>query len=250
MAEGVDNNTSSSIEQNRRHYDKYKGLDPDKVGIVATRFKEIAESGKEGYEQLAIMYMILQQKLIEQTRRSAIFEKRYEIMKNENFTDDLTGLPNSKGYKDFVEGLKVLDIESSLTVVYIDVDNLKNINDDSEKGHECGNNAIKRVAKALNDTIRKDDFVFRDGGDEFCLILYDADEKVAQYVIDRATAHLDGINEIENVEPKYNMDIVFSYAIKGVEKDKDIDIAIDEAKGRADNKMQEKKKERRLMYEK
>lgn len=249
MAEGVDS-TSSSSEQNRRHYDKYKGLDPNKVGIVADRFKQITGSGKEGYEQLAVMYMILQQKLIEQTRRAAIFEKRYEIMKDENYTDGLTGIPNYKGYVNFISELKKLDVDSSITVVFVDMDDLKKYNDDPEKGHAWGDEAIKRVAKVLDDTIRKDDFVFRKGGDEFCLILYDVDEKVSQSVMDRATSLMNEVNEDRNSKTIFNMNIEFSYAIQGVKKDKDIDIAIEEAKGRADNKMQEKKKEKRLMYEK
>ena len=249
MAEGVDN-TGSPVEQNRRYYDELKGLDPDKVKIVASRFKEIGEKGKEGWKKLAVMYMLLHEKMIEQARRAAISEKGYEIMKNELLTDRLTGIPNSDGYDHFVKELNELNIESSTTVVYIDMDNLKKYNDDSKKGHVWGDEGIKRVARVLNKTIRKDDFLFRIAGDEFCLILYDADENVAQTVMDRASSFMDGENEDRNAKQEFIMDISFTYATQLVEKDKDIDIAIEEAKGRADNKMQEKKKEKRLMYEK
>ena len=218
--------------------------------LVADRFKQITEGGNEGYEQLAIMYMLLQKKMAELARRAAIFEKRYEIMKAENFKDGLTGIPNNNGYLNFISELKKLDIDSPITVVFVDMDDLKKYNDDPEKGHSWGDEGIKRVAKALDDTIRKDDFVFRKGGDEFCLLLYDADEKTAQSVMDRASSEMVGINEERNSKTIFKMNIEFSYAFQMVEKDKELDVAIEEAKGKADNRMQEKKKERRLLYEK
>lgn len=55
-------------------------------------------------------------------------------------------------------------------VAVIDIDNLKPLNDSF--GHAAGDVAIRAVARALRATIRADDMLFRWGGDEFLLLLF------------------------------------------------------------------------------
>jgi diguanylate cyclase (GGDEF)-like protein len=63
------------------------------------------------------------------------------------------------------------------SVVYFDVDNMKQIND--THGHAAGDAALLQVAQALADNIRTTDFVGRLGGDEFGVLLVQADEERA-----------------------------------------------------------------------
>jgi diguanylate cyclase (GGDEF)-like protein len=59
--------------------------------------------------------------------------------------------------------------EMSGTVVMVDVDHLKRIND--REGHAAGDEAIRAVANAIRSRVRADDLLFRWGGDEFLVVL-------------------------------------------------------------------------------
>ncbi len=60
------------------------------------------------------------------------------------------------------------------TVLYFDVNNLKRIND--QHGHAAGDAALKKIAEVLLTNVRESDVVGRLGGDEFGVILTQADE--------------------------------------------------------------------------
>ncbi len=63
-------------------------------------------------------------------------------------------------------------------VLYFDVNGMKQINDNM--AHAAGDAAIKHVAKMLSDNVRESDIVGRLGGDEFGVILANADQAAAQ----------------------------------------------------------------------
>ena len=60
------------------------------------------------------------------------------------------------------------------TMLFVDVDGLKTINDTF--GHRAGDLALIQVAELLESGVRKSDFVARIGGDEFGILLENADE--------------------------------------------------------------------------
>jgi diguanylate cyclase (GGDEF)-like protein len=60
--------------------------------------------------------------------------------------------------------------DTSGSVVVIDIDNLKPIND--SMGHSIGDKAIRAVARATRSLIRADDMLFRWGGDEFLVLMF------------------------------------------------------------------------------
>ncbi len=86
-------------------------------------------------------------------------------------TDALTGLGNYKGFAESLDR----ELERSrryglpISLLTIDVDNLKAIND--EHGHEAGDEAIRVVASVLASGVRRFETVVRQGGDEFAIIL-------------------------------------------------------------------------------
>ena len=63
-------------------------------------------------------------------------------------------------------------------VLYFDVNGMKEINDNL--GHAAGDAAIKHVAEVLSESVRESDIVGRLGGDEFGVILANADQAAAQ----------------------------------------------------------------------
>jgi diguanylate cyclase (GGDEF)-like protein len=64
------------------------------------------------------------------------------------------------------------------SLVYFDLDDLKTVND--RFGHAAGDAALKAVAERLNANVRESDIVARMGGDEFAVILVQADRAVAE----------------------------------------------------------------------
>jgi len=90
--------------------------------------------------------------------------------------DDMTGLYNRRGFALLAEQ-RLKDSrrsDSTLAIVYADVDQLKSVND--AFGHSAGDIAIITCAQALEETFRESDIVARIGGDEF-VVLAEADER-------------------------------------------------------------------------
>ncbi|MFZ5471918.1 MAG: GGDEF domain-containing response regulator [Myxococcota bacterium] len=86
-------------------------------------------------------------------------------------TDALTGLANFRALAERVEAEfhRAVRYGHPVSVVTIDLDHLKDIND--RFGHEAGNRAILALAKHLGANLRESDFAARFGGDEFVVIL-------------------------------------------------------------------------------
>jgi diguanylate cyclase (GGDEF)-like protein len=71
----------------------------------------------------------------------------------------------------------------------IDIDNLKPINDTF--GHTVGDKAIRAVARALRSLVRADDMLFRWGGDEFLILMFNLPESEAQRRMEKLNALLE-----------------------------------------------------------
>jgi diguanylate cyclase (GGDEF)-like protein len=76
------------------------------------------------------------------------------------------------------------------TVLVVDVDELKSIND--RYGHQTGSAAIQTVANVLRHVVRGSHVLARYGGDEFVVILREADEAGARKVMQRIRGMLEG----------------------------------------------------------
>jgi diguanylate cyclase (GGDEF)-like protein len=78
-----------------------------------------------------------------------------------------------------------------LAVMFIDIDNFKNIND--TLGHDVGDELLREVAKRLSNSVRQHDTIARQGGDEFIVLLEELDgqrgaTRVAQKILDALRA--------------------------------------------------------------
>jgi len=96
--------------------------------------------------------------------------------------DFLTGIANRQAFFEFanIEINRCRRYKDPLTVLYIDCDEFKTIND--YFGHQTGDNLLKTVADILQKIIRATDIVARLGGDEFAVLLPGAGYEPAQVV--------------------------------------------------------------------
>ncbi len=85
--------------------------------------------------------------------------------------DSLTGLPNRNLlHYQIVHAIRMaIRNKKMVAVLFIDVDNLKQIND--TYGHDAGDQLLQTTAKRLTGLLRSSDVVYRFGGDEFILTL-------------------------------------------------------------------------------
>jgi diguanylate cyclase (GGDEF)-like protein len=86
-------------------------------------------------------------------------------------TDELTGLLNMRGFAIAANRLfgQALRYKREATVLMIDSDNLKQVND--THGHEAGNRLLRHLTRLTQDELRHTDVFARYGGDEFVVLL-------------------------------------------------------------------------------
>jgi diguanylate cyclase (GGDEF)-like protein len=117
------------------------------------------------------------------------------------FFDPLTGAYNRRYIAERMKELSYTREESGLpiTIIYIDVDKLKQVNDDARLGHTAGDLYLRKVVKAIKTTVRRSDIVGRLGGDEFIVIMPNTGpedgESVAEIISGKCSAeiHFDDI---------------------------------------------------------
>jgi diguanylate cyclase (GGDEF)-like protein len=113
-------------------------------------------------------------------------------LKEASLRDMLTGLYNRRYLVEFLAGRKalVLRMEIPLSVVLIDLDHFKSVNDNW--GHQVGDAVLREFAQFLLAGIREADTAVRYGGEEFLLILPQANAenaaRVTQRILDRVRA--------------------------------------------------------------
>jgi diguanylate cyclase (GGDEF)-like protein len=129
-------------------------------------------------------------------------------------TDFLTGLYNRREYEFMVKQLKYNKLKNiELSGIMIDINDFKKIND--KYGHKLGDEALVTASQMIKESVRKQDWVFRVGGDEFLVIILDQDLHVLDEVIKRIDKQFIKFNE----SSKYPFELSYSFG-KGVFDDK------------------------------
>lgn len=98
-------------------------------------------------------------------------EKKNEELARMSITDSLTGLYNHQYiYEQLKNEIKKAQrYERPFSVIMVDVDDFKNIND--TYGHQVGDDVLVKISKTLRETAREVDLIARYGGEEFLLVL-------------------------------------------------------------------------------
>lgn len=206
---------------------------PDMIIIVMTGFlgdfsyDEAIEAGASDF----IKKPFTIQELSMRIRHARMQERLREL----SFTDDLTGLPNRRGFFAFVQHqIKMVNrTGGSMALLFADLDNLKEINDAG--GHREGDAALVDAANIFRQAFRDSDIIARMGGDEFAILLIGAHEHGAETVSERLRKYLDAFNARKDASRVLSMSV--GMAVYDSKKP----CTIDELIKQADDRMYEQK---------
>ncbi|MEP6654325.1 MAG: diguanylate cyclase [Myxococcales bacterium] len=125
--------------------------------------------------------------------------------------DELTGLGNLRCLREHIqkEQSRMGRTGSALTIVMIDVDKLKRIND--EHGHVVGSRVLKAIGETLHSEIRPTDLAVRYGGDEFVVLLPHTQTDDGVVFAERALSRINALRP-EGIE------ITLSVGVAGVNR--------------------------------
>lgn len=122
----------------------------------------------------------------------------FQVVKEQAVTDSMTGLYNRRYFEEFIknETVRATRQNQKFTVIGIDLDHLKKIND--VYGHNYGDLAIKTISEVLKKNSRSIDVAARMGGEEFNLILPGVDSQGGLIVAERIRKAIANI-ELEKI---------------------------------------------------
>jgi diguanylate cyclase (GGDEF)-like protein len=138
----------------------------------------------------ALLYAALERKVADRTQALAEANAKLEILAA---TDPLTGLPNRRRLEESLG-------RRPAAVAMIDIDHFKLYND--RYGHQAGDECLRRVAHVIGANVRESDVVVRYGGEEFAVILDNADEVTALAVAERIRAAVEDLAEPHDAAPR------------------------------------------------
>ena len=148
---------------------------------IYTAFPESAAEWPQAASTVWLMLLIIGVALF-----SALSQLRYMLSQVSRASYDvLTGALTRRA------GIEMLDLQfrlatmnqTPLSLLYLDLDHFKMIND--SVGHEAGDRVLKTAAQKMGESLRKGDAVIRWGGEEFVIVLPNADGKEAGMIADR-----------------------------------------------------------------
>lgn len=155
--------------------------------------------------------------------------------------DNLTGLKNRRAFDEFL--INEIKKDKGLTaLIIIDLDNFKSVND--THGHLRGDGLLQLIATTLKETIDKPHEAFRIGGDEFAIILCEADEgfikKMVQKIDQALTQAIEGEEDLQGLNVRASIGVSIA-PIDGIYLEtlyEKADIAMYDAKEKDEKKYQ------------
>lgn len=145
----------------------------DQIDLSGIESEDLSPRVREAFTQLIEEVQTLRRELDQSSRRIRELEELADL-------DVLLPIRNRRA---FVRELKRMiafaeRYEAPSTMMFIDLNDMKAINDDY--GHEAGDAALFHLAQTASDNIRATDVLGRLGGDEFGIILTQADETLGR----------------------------------------------------------------------
>ena len=178
--------------------------------------------------RVGMLFFIIFFGISSQIRTYQLMEQglKYDIVKNLAYVDGLTGVGNRTAYLEKLEKLEQQSENLSLGIVFLDINNLKQVND--RQGHDQGDTLICSAANIIQNTYGKQGNVFRIGGDEFCVLLEGEDLDSCYQEATKEFYHaIDELNKEDNLSAI--LQIAQGFSICRTAKASEVNKAISEA---------------------
>lgn len=196
------------IEKNKELQDLFKFLEekiPEQSGIG----KEVEKRTAYWGGVISNLNKYVEKGELSKEKRESYIAKLIAFKEQSPGNDFLTGLPTRENYEEMIS--REINIatrnKTPLTLLVIDVDNLKEWND-LIKDHDIGDQVIVSTAEAIKSNVRESDFSARWGGDEFVVILPRTKKKEAQLIVKRI------LGGVENSKPILDRKFSISIGVK------------------------------------
>lgn len=150
-------------------------------------------------------------------------------------TDYLTGLYNRRQLEAYISA-KISSASNKFSGILIDVDNFKLIND--KFGHHIGDEALKTVSNIIKETLSRNDFVARYGGDEFVIIMNTKNIEKLKRAVEKLRVSIQKANE--SGKYKYPLSLSMGYQVYN----EDLNVSSEEFLREIDILMYENKKQK------
>lgn len=131
-------------------------------------------------------------------KKSSDLDQRYKQLLASSKYDALTKVLNRGTLNLLVKSMGA-DTPANFAVLMVDIDYFKNLND--TMGHQRGDEVLFAVAQTLQNNLAKKDFVFRYGGEEFCVVLSEISPSNAYKVAERLCSTIRKLALINNGVP-------------------------------------------------
>jgi len=130
---------------------------------------------------------------LEIAKLGTAFNRMADELKARARTDELTGLPNFRAFRERIDGEieRAARYPESFGILVLDLDRFKKYND--THGHLAGNEALQRVARVIRDTVRSVDFPARYGGEEFAVIVPEVGVDALAAIAERVRATVESL---------------------------------------------------------
>ena len=172
---------------------------PGAMNEVAADLQAILRELRQHKMEIATLQEEMRQRV---ARRTTAMERTISSLRNQATRDALTGLYNRRMLDQHLPQLiqQCRADRTELCVLMIDVDYFKQLND--TLGHAAGDELLKSAAQIIRSTLRDGDLAFRNGGDEFVVLLLETNPIEAKEAADRLVSLMNELAKPLRVDPK------------------------------------------------
>ena len=180
---------------------------PGRPWILAQYSDDLCEYFLLAYAVLAWFSCIVEYIRFRTEQRLKVMTARMAVVAR---TDELTGLSNRRGLREFLASpqQEARRKSASTSIMVGDLDHFKAIND--QFGHDVGDLVLQRVGATLQSLLRSEDLVARWGGEEFIVVLQETDVAGASAVAEKV---LEAVNALVVTVPGHTVNTSISIGL-------------------------------------
>ena len=179
----------------------------EKVKSIFITFNRLSDSWNSAANREVLdekdkdIYMIVFRQIVDAIEKYKLNDR----LKQQAVTDELTGLLNRNGYYRVINkslaNARKENRAIDISVIYIDLDHFKYYNDTF--GHHVGDMLLKRFGEIFAEACEDYGEAIRFGGDEFIIIVNNAEKDIIQSIVDKIYDSIEKENGFEKFVRKY-----------------------------------------------